>query len=181
VKRQISLRLAQPWRVLCVLAGRGRFPHGLPTVAALVALIVLIPAGARAQTVTVSVPASVTFNVTNVGVDTAGSPAPTRVTFSGLLALNTLRISIKADAAAFTPPSPSSGIPASNVRWTTSNSSGGTGSNGSVSSAVWTQLFQSALLATSGGVDVTWTLGAPGGGIRAGNHTLTIRYKFEAM
>jgi hypothetical protein len=141
----------------------------------------LMPRAASAQTVTVSVPAAVTFNVTNVGVDTVGSPAPTRVSFSGVLLLSVLRISIKADAPGFTPPSPSTAIASSNVRWTTSNASGGSGSNGSVSSAVWTQLFQSTLLATTGRVDVTWTLAAPGGGIRAGSHTLTIRYKLEAM
>ena len=95
--------------------------------------------------------------------------------------LSTLRISIKADSSTFTPPSPSLEIPAANVRWTTSNASGGSGANGTVSSSAWGQLFQSALLATSGGVDVTWTLGAPGGGIRAGSHTLTIRYKLEAI
>ena len=155
--------------------------RALVEVVALVALFMILPASLSAQTVTVSVPASVTFNVTNVGADTIGSPAPTRVTFSGVLLLNVLRVSIKADAPAFTPPSPSLAIPSSNVRWTTANSSGGTGSNGSVSSAAWTQLFQSALLATSGRVDVTWTLAAPGGGIRAGSHTVTILYKFEAM
>jgi hypothetical protein len=153
----------------------------LPVLAALIAASALLPAAASAQVVTVSVPASVTFNVTNVGVDTVGSPAPTRVSFSGLLLLNVLRISVKADAPAFTPPSPSPGIPSSNVRWTTSNQSGGTGSNGSASSASWAQLFQSAFLATTGRVDVTWRLAAPGGGIRAGSHTLTIRYKLEAM
>ena len=154
----------------------------LPRVAALIVGPTLLPATASAQTVTVSVPASVTFNVTNVGADTVGSPAPTRVSFSGLLLLNVLRISIKADAPTFTPPTPSpQSIPSSNVRWTVSNSSGGSGSNGTVSSAAWTQLFQSAFLATNGRVDVTWRLGAPGGGIRAGSHTVTIRYKLEAM
>ena len=154
----------------------------LPGVAALIAASALVPAAASAQTVTVSVPASVTFNVTNVGVDTVGSPAPTRVSFSGLLLLNVLRISIKADAPTFTPPSPSpTSIPSSNVRWTVSNASGGSGSNGTVRSAAWTQLFQSALLAPTGRVDVTWRLAAPGGGIRAGSHTVTIRYKLEAM
>jgi hypothetical protein len=148
---------------------------------ALAAAAILLPAAAPAQTVTVTVPPSVTFNVTNVGVDTLGNPAPVRVSFSGVLLLNVLRISIKADAPGFTPPSPSTAIPSSNVRWTTSNASGGAGSNGSVSSAVWTQLFQSTLLATSGRVDVTFRLGAPGGGIRAGTHTLTLRYKLEAM
>jgi uncharacterized membrane protein YgcG len=148
---------------------------------ALVAAFMLLPRTACAQTVTMSVPAAVTFNVTNVAVDTIGNPAPVRVSVSGLLLLTSVRISIKADASAFTPPSPSLSIPASRVRWTVSNASGGTGSNGSVSSTAWTQLFQSGGLLSGGGrVDVTWRLGAPGGGIRAGSHTLTIRYKVEA-
>ena len=142
------------------------------------------PAAATAQElVTVTVPANVSFSVTNVASDTVGSPSAARVSFSGLIVfpLRVLRISVTAGAASFTPPSASLAIPASNVRWTTSNASGGSGSNGTLSSAAWTQIFQSSLLATSGRVDLTWTLGAPGGGIRAGTHTLTVRYKFESM
>jgi hypothetical protein len=124
---------------------------------------------------------AVAFNVTNVSVETVGNPAPVRVSVSTFLLLTSVRISVKADAPAFTPPTPSPSIPASNVRWTVSNSSGGTGSNGTVSSAAWTQLFQTGGLVSGGGrVDVTSRLGAPGGGIRAGSHTLTIRYKVEA-
>jgi hypothetical protein len=149
-----------------------------------IAFLLALPAGAAAQEmVTISVPASISFGVTNVAVDTVANPSQARVSFSGLvvLPLRVLRVSVRADAAAFTPPSPSTGIPSANVRWTTSNASGGTGSNGALSSAAWTQIFQSSALVTSGHVDLTFTLGAPGGGIRAGNHTLTIRYKFESM
>lgn len=155
------------WRAVCI-----------------VMVAAVYPAVATAQElVTVTVPANVSFSVTNVATDTVGNPSAARVSFSGLvvLPLRVLRISVTADAVSFTPPSASLAIPASKVRWTTSNASGGSGSNGTLSSAAWTQIFQSSLLATSGRVDMTWTLGAPGGGIRAGTHTLTVRYKFESM
>jgi len=145
-------------------------------------LLFALPRTASAQTVTVTVPASITFTVSNVTVNTVGSPADARVGFSGaLLPLRPIRISVKADAASFTSPSPGVAIPASKVRWTTANASGGTGSNGTVSATVWTQLFQSNVLVSSGRVDVTFILDAPGGGIRAGSHTLTIRYKIESI
>jgi hypothetical protein len=133
--------------------------------------------------VTITVPASVSFTVSNVTVPTAGSPAAARVSFSGLVVLpiQVLRISVRADSASFTSPSPGTPIPAALVSWTTSNASGGTGSSGTLNSATYTTLFQSGALQLSGGVDVQWALGAPGGGIRAGNHTLVVRYRLEAL
>jgi hypothetical protein len=41
--------------------------------------------------------------------------------------------------------------------------------------------LQSDPARTSGHVDLGWTLAAPGSGIRAGNHHLTIRWKVESI
>jgi hypothetical protein len=138
-------------------------------------------AGAQ-ETVSIAVPAAVSFPVTDVSRNTAGSPSTTSVTFSNA-ALNpgkALRVSVQADAAAFMPPNGSS-IPASNVSWTTVGASGGIGSNGTLSSSSYALVFQSDPSPTSGHVDLAWTLAAPGSGIRAGIHQLTIRWKLESI
>lgn len=139
------------------------------------------PAAAQ-ETVTVTVPVAVGFQVTDVSVSTPGSPAPTIVSYSDaqLVAGNALRISVKAESADFTPPS-GTAIPASKVSWSASNAQGGAGSGGTLSDTTWGQVFQSAASPSSGGVDLTWTIAAPGAGIRAGSHHLTVRWKLESV
>jgi hypothetical protein len=148
------------------------------------ALVLMMAASATAQgAVTITVPASVSFTVPNVTVATTGSPTAARVSFNTLVVAPTqvLRISVRADAANFSSPSAGTAIPATKLTWTTSNTSGGTGSSGTLTSSSYTTLFQSSPLQLSGSVDVTWVLGPPGGGIRAGSHTLTVRYRLEAL
>lgn len=138
---------------------------------------------ARAQgIVRVTTPASVSFTVPNVTVATTGSPSAARVsyTFSLVLPTQVLRISVRADTANFTSPMPGTPIPASKLTWTTSNVTNGSGTSDTLSTSYKT-LFQANPLQTSGGADVEWTLEAPGGGIRAGTHTLIVRYRFEAI
>jgi len=145
-------------------------------------LISALTSSALAQeTVTITVPTSVTFYVFDVGSSTAADES-TPISFSdaSLTAGRSLRISVKAEAADFTPPG-GDGIPASNVSWTTSGAVGGSGSNGQLSSDSYTQVFQSAPSPLAGGVDLSWTLSAPGADIHAGNHTLVIRWKIESV
>lgn len=134
-----------------------------------------------AESVRITIPAAIGFAVTNVGVATVGSPSAATVSFASLSVLNgrVLRISIKADSN-FVPPS-GTAIPASNVSWTTSSSTNGTGSGGVLSTSAYGQLFQSGNNKTAGNVKVTFTLSAPGAAIRAGNHTLTVRWKLESF
>lgn len=136
---------------------------------------------ASAETVKFFVPGPVAFAVTNVGNRTVGSPNPSTVSFSQLATsgANVLRISIKADSD-FVPPG-GTAIPAAKVSWTTSNASNGVASNGTLSAAAYTQVYQSNATKKAGGVDVTWTLAAPGTGIRAGAHQLTLRWKLESV
>ena len=137
--------------------------------------------GVFAESVKITVPAAVSFAVTRVGNNTTGTPTPTTVSFTQLTvtAGHTLRISVKADND-FTPPS-GTAIPASKISWVTSSPSNGTGTNGTLSKTVYGQLFQSTVSKTSGSVAVTWTLGAPGAGIRSGSHVLTLRWKLESI
>lgn len=137
---------------------------------------------AAQETVRITVPSAVSFAVTDVSRSTTGVPSTARISFSDAILIpgRALRVSLKADAAAFTPPSGSS-IPASNVSWTTAGANGGTGSNGTLSTSSYVLVFQSAPVTLSGYVDLGWTLAAPGSGIRAGSHQLTIRWKVESI
>ena len=133
--------------------------------------------GAAQETVSISVPMAVDFQVSDVSRSTSGTPDVTTINFSDMTPGKALRVSVRADAAAFTPPS-GPGIPASNVAW---NSLGGLGSDGTLSSSAYTLVYQSNPVATSGYIDLQWTLAAPGSGIRAGSHGLTIRWKLESI
>ena len=139
------------------------------------------PAAAQ-ETVNISVPSAVSFQVTDVTVSTSGAPNPMTISFSSasLSAGNALRVSVKGDAASFTPPGGSS-IPASKVSWTALGAGGGIGLNGTLSSSSYALVYQSDPARTSGHVDLAWTLTAPGSGIRAGLHQLTTRWKVESI
>src|ERR1700676_2514873 len=134
------------------------------------------------ETVNIAVPSAVSFSVTDVTQGTSGGPNPMTVSFSNahLSAGRALRVSVQADGAAFTPPS-GLGIPTSKVSWTTVGASGGTGLNGTLSSSSYALVFQSDPARTAGHIDLAWTLAAPGSGIRAGSHQLTIRWKLESI
>lgn len=147
-----------------------------------VAFLLLTAVAARAQeSVTVGLPASVSFGVATQSTVT-GSPAPTSVTFSNATIApgRVLRISVMADASAFSGAQGSS-YTASAVSWTTTNASGGIGTNGTLSSSGYTQVFQSYELTPSGGFDLTWTLNPSAGTPRAGNQTLSLRWKIESV
>lgn len=141
----------------------------------------VVSAGAQ-ETVSIAVPPAVSFSVTDVSSSTTGSPSPTTISFSNA-SLNpgkALRVSVQADASAFTPPSGAS-ISASNVSWSTVGAAGGTGWNGTLNATSYTLVFQSDPSPTSGHADLAWTLAAPGSGVRAGIHQLTIRWKLESI
>jgi hypothetical protein len=136
---------------------------------------------ASPETVKVTVPGSVSFGVSNVNVSTVGSPNPTSMSFNSLsvTAAHVLRVSVKADSD-FVPPS-GTAIPASRVSWTTSSPTNGVGTNGVLSTTAYGQLFQSTLTKKNGSINIVWTLAAPGTPLRAGNHSLTMRWKFESI
>jgi hypothetical protein len=139
------------------------------------------PAAAQ-ETVHIVVPSAVSFPVTDVARTTSGAPNPTTISFSGAVlgSGKALRVSVQADAFAFVAPS-GSRIPASQVIWTTAGPVGGTGWNGTLGSSSYALVFQSDPARTSGHVDLAWALMAPGSGIRAGSHQLTIRWKLESI
>jgi len=146
-----------------------------------VALGVTTAAVIAQDTAQVTVPAVMSFEVTNVLASAVGSPNPTRVSFDNAVVPVTqaIRISVRADADLAGPPG--SSIPASNVSWTTSNVTNGIGVNGTLSKTSYGVVFEGQPPAASGGVDVVWTLSAPGTSVRAGTHQATLRWKVEAF
>jgi hypothetical protein len=147
-----------------------------------IAAAIPVASAAAQEMVTITVPAAVGFAVTDVSRSTSGAPGAARISFSNadLIPGKVLRVSVQAGSAGFTPPSGAS-IPASNVSWTNLGATGGTGWNGTLSASSYALVFQSNPLSVSGYVDLGWTLAAPGSGIRAGTHQLTIRWKVESI
>jgi hypothetical protein len=142
-----------------------------------------MPGAHAADSVVITIPASVSFAVDNISATTTGTPATFTVSYSGAHVGKTevLRISVKANTTVFTPPSGTTKIPASNVTWTTSSAVGGTGSSGTLSATQYTQVYQSNVNPSSGSVAITWRLTGAPVGIRSGSHTLSLTWKLEAV
>ena len=159
-------------------------PRWIVALANALALALWLGAGvvsSAPDSVSITIPAAVGFSVTNVSAATAGSPASGTVSFANLNVAGSrvLRISVKADTD-FVPPG-GTAIPAARVSWTTAGASNGIANNGVLSKSAYGQLFQSSTGKKSGGVNVSWSLAAPGHGVRAGVHTLTVRWKLESI
>lgn len=129
------------------------------------------------ETITLSVPLTVTFHVGDVN-----APVSTTVTvgFSDALLIpgHVLSIAVRADSIEFVGPTGNK-IPASAVSWTTSSAQGGVGVNGTLSSSTNVPVFQSVLLPSSGRVNLTFRLQPPTN-IHAGIHTVALRWNIEA-
>jgi Carboxypeptidase regulatory-like domain len=151
---------------------RSPLSRGAPIAAAVWLLAIVYwlshsaPVAAVLDSVKVTLPMSVSFAVPNVSASTTGSPSPTTASFSNAVLILTtkVRLSVKADSN-FVPPS-GPAIPAALVSWTTSSPVQGVGSNGTLSTTAYGQLFESTPNKTSGSVNVTWTLAAPGTPLR---------------
>lgn len=140
-----------------------------------------VTAQPASNTVQISLPAAVNFFVTNVGAATIGSPGPSPVLFSNLDVRRNrgLRVSVRA-VSNFSPPS-GAAIPASMLSWTVSSAVNGFGANGTLGTGGFRVVYESFANVQSGSFDVTWTLGAPGPLVRAGVHTLTMRWRLESF
>jgi hypothetical protein len=149
-------------------------------VAGVIAAAAVRVAGAQ-ETVTISIPPTVSFHVTDIGRTTTGTPAVSTIGFSNAaLGAKVLRVSVQPDAVAFTPPA-GPAIPASLVSWHNLGASGGIGADGMLSSLSYVLMFQSDPGRTSGHLEVEWRLAPPSVGIRAGSHQLTLRWKVESI
>lgn len=133
---------------------------------------------------TVTTPANVTFNVTNVASSTAGSAAA--VTVTGIVlptAADQLKVSVKANAASFTPPvALATTWVAGDVSWTAGTWTNATGAAGTLTNASFTEVATCAADASGcNTASVPFTLAANSSVRRSGNHTLVITWKFEKL
>jgi hypothetical protein len=132
----------------------------------------------------VTVPAGVTFNVTNIAAATAAANASVSVSNIVLdTATKQLKISIKADAAAFTPSvSEATTWSASDVSWDAPSWTNGTGATGTLASGSFNEVATcDADAATCSTTELVFTLGAKTTVKRSGNHTLAVTWKFESI
>lgn len=154
--------------------------------AALPVLVLLcaVPASAQPRGVTITIPTGVSFSVNNISVRTPGVPASMRISFTNTVNLkknDSFNISVKADSAFFRGPASSQSIPASAVSWTATTPAG-VASNGTMTQANWVQVFASPNEPSNGSVTLQWALGPlTAAGLRAGTHTLTVRWRLEAL
>jgi hypothetical protein len=132
----------------------------------------------------VTVPAGVTFNVTNVTASTAATAASVTVQ-SIVLATATkqLRVSLQASAASFTPPV--AGSPtwaAGDVAWNAATWTNATGAAGTLSNSAYTAV---ATCTPDASVNtrpvVEQSLAAKPTVKRSGSHTLVVTWKFEGI
>src|SRR4051794_18234306 len=119
----------------------------------------------------ISVPASLTFTVTDVNTTTAVSSGTVSCTNIVLNNTKTLKMSLQANAAAFTPPAGGAVTwSASDVTWNTGSwGVGPTESSGTLSSAAYGAVVQTTANATSLSGSFTLTLASKAVD-RAGNH-----------
>jgi hypothetical protein len=144
-------------------------------------LLAVLAAPVQADSVTVVVGSSTSFNITNIAGSSSASPTVTVSYSSASLASgNRLQISVKANSANFSTTKGSS-IAANKVSWTVSGSSGGgSGFSGTLSSTSWTPVFITNRNPTSGSVSLQFSLGAPGSGIKAVTQTLGLQWQLSS-
>lgn len=132
----------------------------------------------------VTVPAGVSFNVTNVSSSTAATAASIAVD-SIVLATATkqLRVSLQANAASFTAPvGGATTWAAGDVAWNAATWTNATGAAGTLSNAAYTAVATCAAdAADCSTTGLVFTLGAKSTVKRAGNHTLVVTWKFESI
>lgn len=132
----------------------------------------------------VSVPASISFNVTDVASPTqATADATVSATTIVLSDGNALKVEIKANSDNFTAPAGGSVTwAASDISWDAATWENGSGSSGQLSSAAFTEVAASSTNASSLSTsDLTFTLAAKSSVDRAGNHTLIATWKFSSF
>jgi len=135
----------------------------------------------QAATVRVDVPATVSFQVNNATPGNVTVSGPFRVSFNqaALLPGRALRVSVKADGTLTLPGGLA--VPISNIKWTVTGTSNGTGTNGTLSASTYTSVFLSRTNPSSGRVDLSWSFTVPAGVTRSGTAQVNLRWLFESV
>jgi len=132
----------------------------------------------------VTVPAGVTFSVTNIGASSASSGQSIAVDNIVLpAATNQLKISLQANAASFTPPvGGATTWGAGDVTWNAATWTNATGASGTLSNSAYNTVSTCAAdTGTCSTTGLVFTLGAKTTVKRSGNHTLVVTWKFESI
>ncbi|MBW3623184.1 MAG: hypothetical protein KY468_07205, partial [Armatimonadetes bacterium] len=132
----------------------------------------------------ISVPSGISFNVLNVANSTAAAAAS--VTINNIVlssATKQLKLSVKADAASFTPPVAGAATwGAGDVTWNAAAWTNGTAATGTLSNAAFNTVATStggaSAMSTTG---LVFTLAGKNTVNRSGNHTLNITWKVESI
>lgn len=132
---------------------------------------------------TVTVPATVSFQVDDVTQDTVEADNSITVDDIVLEDGKIVRIEIQADAASFTPPTGATVTwDAGDVSWNAASWTGGTGASGTLSSAAYTKVADSdANAAEVSTVDLDFTLADKATVDHAGDYSLTATWKFTSL
>ena len=133
------------------------------------------------ETARVTAPVTLTFNVVDPAGVTVASGGTFRVEFDQavLRSGRAVRISVKADADLTSPGGPS--IQAANLSWTASGALNGVAVNGTLSKTQYRTVFDGIVGATTGRVDITWSVDLAGRNVRAGIHTGQLRWRIETV
>ena len=132
----------------------------------------------------VTIPAGVTFTVNDVSISTAASGASVTVANIVLAtASKQLRMSLQADAAAFTPPVGGAATwSAGDVTWNAASWTNASGTAGTLSNSAYNVVATcTADVQTCSTTGLTFTLAANTAVKRSGNHMLVVRWKFESI
>lgn len=132
----------------------------------------------------VLVPSGISFNVTNVGVTTAASAATVTIDQIVLAsATKQLRVSVRADAASFTPPvSGESTWAAADVSWAAATWTAASGAGGTLSASTFNAVATCDPSATACSTSaLVFSLAAKPLVQRSGTHTLVVRWKVESI
>ena len=132
----------------------------------------------------VVVPATITFNITDVSASKAAGAAS--ITIDNIVlatATKQLKLSIQASAANFTPPVVGATTwSATDITWNAATWTNATGSSGALSSSAYNAVATcTANAATCSTTGLVFTLGAKATVQRSGNHTLTATWKVESI
>jgi hypothetical protein len=131
---------------------------------------------------TVTVPGTITFNVTNV---TASTTATASVSVSNIVlssAAKQIHVSLKADTASFNPPAPGDATwAAGDVSWNAATWTNASGTSGTLDDVGFNDVSAcTADTASCSTNDLTFTL-APNLAVkRAGSHSIVVRWKVDA-
>jgi hypothetical protein len=132
----------------------------------------------------VTVPAGVSFNVTNIGTATAANVVTVAIDqIIVTTATKQIRLALRAVTASFTPPESGAATwTASDVSWNAASWTAATGAGGTLSSAVFTPVATCAAGATAcSTTTLMFSLAANPAVQRSGTHRLVVTWKLESI